>query len=339
MAMLFCDGWDEYNGIADKYTGVGNITNGTIDLTGTRSRTGIGCYVTNGPFGPYQSYTKKTDLAVGLAVTPSAPVGGDVFLFFAGSVVGTIQLGVTLNADGSVSVISQNVPFTVRLGTTVPDLVFSGVYAYIELLGHCNSVTGSFTLRVNGATVLTATNVNTDPAGNNGFDTVQLRGPGGGLTAVFDDFYICDTSGAHNNTLLGAIRVYTALPTSDNSPLQWTPSVAGTHFNLVNGVPAESQTTFVSSPTAGQTDQYLYNVSSVPAGVTILGVQHGLYASLDAAGSGSVGSSVGGIVAGSDALSTTPHLYTFEYDTDPVTGLPWIMANLIGRPIGPNRTA
>lgn len=342
MALLFCDGWDEYNGIADKYTGVGSPTAGTIDLTGTKSRTGLGCYVSQTPFGPYQSFTPKTDLIVGIAIAPSDPPQGDVFVITSGgigTVSSTTQIKVALNSDGSATVKTGNDPFPSILGTTAPNLVFSGVYAYIELQAICGSVAGSFTLRINGATVLVKTNVNTNPAGSGTFDTVGVRGPGGGLTAEFDDFYICDTSGSHNNSLLGAIRVYTALPTSDNSPLQWTPSTGVAHFSLVNGVPAESQTTDVQTGAAGNTDQYLYNLTNIPAGVSILGVQHGLYAELDAAGSGSIGSAVGGSVAGNTAITTTPHIYTFPYDTDPATGLPWVMANLIAKPIGPNRTA
>lgn len=335
MSMLFIAGFDQCTNVTTDWDGIGAPGSGSNDLSGNFSRTGVGCYISNSPFGPFKGTGNKTSLIAGVAVKCSGVPAGQVFVFFSGGVSGVDQIEVTINDDGSLSLTT----FGATFGTTVPGLIFTGVYAYVELQSTCNSITGSATLRVNGATVLSVSNINTNRAGTGFFDTVQLRGPGGGLTSTFDDFYLFDTSGAANNSLAGAVKVYTVYPVSDNTPLQWTPSTGTTHFNLVNGVPAESQTTYVSDATVGNTDQYLYNLNPVPSSVSILGVQHGLNSFLDAAGSGSIGSSCGGIVAGSVALSTSGHQYSFPRDTDPVISGPWTLANLINRQFGPNRTA
>lgn len=340
--MLFIAGFDLDTNPATDFDGVG-ANSGSNDLTGTKSRTGVGCYVSSGPFGPYKTFTGKTALIAGVAELCTSTPAGAVFTFFSGGTGGgsVIQAQVVINSNGSLSVLSSNTPFQNHLGTTSPGIILTNVYAYIELdVSSVNSVTGAFTLRVNGATVLTGTNVNTNPAASGTIDTVQINGPGGGLTAYFDDFYIFDHSGGTNNSLAGPARVYTALPVSDNTPLQWTPSTAGTHFNLVNGIPAETQSTYVSAASSGLIDEYLYDLSQVPTSVTILGVQHGLDSFLDAAGSGSVDSACGNTNAGAPiALSTSAHIYPFPRDTDPVAAGPWTRANLLVRPFGPNRTA
>lgn len=339
MALIWMDGFDNYTNGSTNYLANGQ---GTNDLSGTKSRTGVGAYVSTGPNGPYVSIAKRVTLTVGIAIAPPSPPAGLIFTLFANGVdnVNSVtQLQLALNTDGSITVLSFNVPFQASLGRTAPNLLFGNTYAYVELQATANQVTGSFTLRVNGATVLAKTNVNTDPAGVTGYDTVRIGGATSGLFTSFDDFYVFDSSGGANNTFAGAARIYTALPTSDSSPLQWTPSTGVTHFNLVNGVPAETQSTYVFDAGVGNTDQYLYNVSAIPATVQILGVQHGMDAFLDSAGSGSLGSSCGGVVAGSVALSTSPHIYSFQYDTDPVAAGAWTLAHLTVRPFGPNRTA
>lgn len=339
MALIMIDGFDEYNTGATKYLG---CNQGAPDLTGTKSRTGIGCFHTAGPDGPFISFTVRKTLIQGVAVFPSSPISGSLFLWVRNGVdnINTrINLQLYLNADGSITVMNRALPFQTFLGQSGPGLLIGGVYNYVECKAFCDPLAGTVQVRINGALVLNLTGVNTDPYNTGGFDTAMLGGPGGGLGSYLDDMYLADDTGGVNNTFLGAVRVYTALPVSDNSPLQWTPSTGVTHFNLVNGVPAESQTTYVTDAGLGNIDQYLYNLTSVPAGVQILGVQHGLYASLDASGSGSVGSECGGTLSGNIAITTTPHIYSFPRDTDPVVAGPWTMANLTSRQFGPNRTA
>lgn len=335
MAMIFIDGFDEYTNPSSKWDGVGALNQGSNDLTGTKSRTGLGCYVTQGPFGPFKNVNNLSNLIIGVAYLIQTSPGGQVFELLTGGVAGSLQQLVGVNSNGSIYVQVGGATFY----TSAPGVIIAGVYAYVEFQVHVATVGGSFTLRVNGNTVLSQTGINTDPAAAGSVDTVEIRGAGGGGTCFFDDFYLFDTTGAANNSFAGPVRVYTALPTSDNTPLLWTPSTGTVHFSLVNGVPAESQTTYVFDAGVGNSDDYLYNLTNVPASVTILGVQHGVDAFLDAAGAGSVGSDCATHVSGSTALSTSPHIYSFPRDTDPVVAGPWTLANLINRQFGPNRTA
>lgn len=335
MAMMFIDGFDEYSFPAQKWTGVGAGSQGQNDLTGTLSRTGRGCYNTTGPFGPYFSFVARNHIIMGVAVN------GGPFIFQAisggAANVNTVnQMTVVTTGTGGVQAYNSGNKVN---EFSAPGILLSG-YNYVELDIHITGVgVGNFTVRVNGAVVINKTGVNVDPAGSGLIDTVQLLGSAGGSSCIFDDFYLFDSTGSTNNSLAGAVRVYTALPVSDSTPLQWTPSGGSAHFSLVNGVPAENQTTYVYDGTVGNIDDYLYDITGVPGGLQILGVQHGLYAELDSAGSGSIGSDCQGNAEGSVAMSTSPHLFTFERDTDPVVAGPWTLANLATRSFGPKRTA
>lgn len=85
---------------------------------------------------------------------------------------------------------------------------------YVEMKAKCDNSAGTVEVRVNGTTVLTLTNVDTQNAAQGYYDSVRVQSAGlSGL--VFDDFYIADISGSTNNDFLGPIIVQTIRPTSD----------------------------------------------------------------------------------------------------------------------------
>jgi hypothetical protein len=164
-----------------------------------------------------------------------------------------------------------------------------------------------------------------------------MTGPGGGLSANVDDFYICDNSGSRNNGFLGPIRIYAEVPVANGSPLQWTPS-AGQNYAIVAAIPPNTLQN-VSSSTVGQTDQYVYHDSDIPVGSLVFGVQHVICAQLGGAGARSIASDVNGNIGSSNALSSSEHMITAPYDTNPATGNQWSLSDFPGTEFGPTVTA
>jgi hypothetical protein len=95
---------------------------------------------------------------------------------------------------------------------------------------------------------------------------------GGGMTV--DDFVLSDDTGTTNNTRLGPCRVLTQFPAGDGSLFGWVPSVAGPHFNCVNGVVVQpTQPYLQATDSAG--DYFTFGVPSCggPSGLgRILGI-------------------------------------------------------------------
>jgi hypothetical protein len=277
-------------------------------------------YGFQGGSGPY--YMGAAMFTQGLAGSPC------VFLYNA-----NLAVQIVLQGNGSI-VVGTPAETTPQ---SAPNLVQTGVYAYFELSVALSGSKVTVEARINGFTVIGPVAI--DASGVPFYNGIYMFGPGGGLNAWVDDLYLCDGSGAYTNTFLGPVRIYTGTPIADSSPLQWTPSSGSPHYSLVNQIPPSAGATYVSSETVGQIDQYLHANGSPPAGGKVLAVQHCLDANIATAGSRALSSCIDGTSHGASALTTTYHIYTQPYDVNPVTGLPWDVADFATLPIGPEVTA
>lgn len=89
---------------------------------------------------------------------------------------------------------------------------------------------------------------------------------------TFDDYYICDGSGALNNTFLGPCRTLASNPNGDNS-VNWSTvyPADGVHYTKEDdGATADDDTTYVEDATTGHRDLFDY------AAVTVLTSIHGV---------------------------------------------------------------
>jgi hypothetical protein len=164
-------------------------------------------------------------------------------------------------------------------------------------------------------------------------------GASGGGNSQHDDVYLLDPTVSPNTTFLGPVRIYAAVPFNDTSVDQWTPASGTPHYPMVDSIPPNFSD-YVYSNTVGQVDEYFTAPTGVPPSVAVLAVGHRMMAALDSAGARSIASSVNEITGPvSTALGTSPHVVLQPYDVDPVTGLPWLLANIILRRIGPVVTA
>lgn len=103
-------------------------------------------------------------------------------------------------------------------------------------------------------------------SGGQDFYSLLILGPGGGLDATYRDLYVTD------DEFLGDCEVRLLVPDADGDDGDFTPSSGTDDFAMVDEVPADDETTTLSSDTVG--DKVLVHVENLPAGVAaILGVQ------------------------------------------------------------------
>lgn len=339
MSIIFIDSFDHYDNLALKWS---DGKTAVINLSGTQSRTGIGCCICF-PFGPQLNFNTIPSCVMGTAYKTQF-LSGDIIGVISGSgVFATKQVRLQANSDGSVSVLAGNDPFPVTLGTSSPNLISINNYAYCEMKISAFSGAGTVNVRINGATVLTVTG-NTNPDGTGTCNTWYLAGTGGGLSAFHDDVYLCNLldsgiPGQPNNDFLGAIRNYAQVPIGDASPLQWAPDTGTTHYTQVDEIPPDDNTSYVFDGTVGDVDQYVYGTSGITPPVQIFGVQVCLDAALDIAGSRSIAPDVGGVPGTGVGLSTSYNMVRQPYDGNPVNGSAWQLTDFATVRFGPKVTA
>ena len=212
---------------------------------------------------------------------------------------------------------------------------------YIEVKVTIHDTTGSYDVRVDGASVLSGTNVDTRNGGTGVWNRIQLATNSFASDRFYDDLYVCDGSGSLNNNFLGACRVENLMAqTGNGSNVGLTPSTGTDHGALVDEVPPNT-TDYNSSPTVGAKDTY--NLPSLTLSGAILGVQTSLFVAKTDAGARTVCTvcRVGG--TDYDGANYTP-LTTFGYLTEmrqvsPATGIAWTSAEIDGLEVGMKVTA
>ena len=318
--LIFCDGFDNYSTITDLWEFNGQDC--SIRLNTGQARTGIGCLqINSAAFGPTKTFNQTTNLLV--CTNWNSNTGGQVlrfmnFLADIGNNATVILLQV--NLDGSVSVIQGPSNGNVVLGTSAANLYHFNTYNNLAMRATCSPTNGTVDVWVNGAHVLALTGVNTahnNQGAPNTYDGCQLMAPGGIPTCFHDDVYMYDcSSGGSHTTFEGALRIYTIAPTANAVPVDWTPLAPNTNWQNVSEIPPDGDTSYNSSSTVGQEDQYVYPAASIPANSSVLFVQHEMDLRIDTAGSRSVASVInGGAPANSQALTSNYHIYPTEYDS------------------------
>ncbi len=175
-------------------------------------------------------------------------------------------LCITTTGDLAVYRDSTLLKKTTGLGLSV------NTWYYLEFKVTCNSTTGSFEVRLGGVNVLSDTGVNTKAGTHNYHNNLLLGWLVSGQTCRYDDLYVCDASGAVNNTFLGNMKVLSISPTGDTATEQFTPSANASHYTLVDDNPIDDDTTYTEDSVSGHQDIWDYG-TVVGAGATIAGIQ------------------------------------------------------------------
>ena len=334
MALRFFDSFDIYTSPSQRWTS----TSAGPSISATYRRWGSGGGLNCGyGTGVNATVMKQLDAQPTWCVGMAFYVPGPNCTLLALADGGTPQLSLMLDDNGRLALRFGNAfnPPTLGTGTTV---IAYNTWNYVELSATINNTTGSYEVRLNGVTEMSATGIDTQSTANASADRVYvgqvsgLFGMSGFITGAFDDVYICDGQGsAPWNTFLGDVRIQALMPTADGDLSQLTPSTGTAHYALVDEVPPNDDTDYVSSANAGDTDLFqLGDVAAVSG--SILGLQVLAYARKDDAGTRTLAPvlKTGGVEHDGTAVGLgTSYTYLRQlWETNPGTGLPWTIADV-----------
>lgn len=334
MALLFMDGFDHY-ATADflkKWTAYGSYAP-TIGATSGRRGGGGLIGNTTTTSANYTKTISSTSTVIVGAAYKAGTNGTDVIRLFEGS---TQHITLYFTSTNTYKLYrGTNTGTLLATGTTVHS---SGIWAYLELKATINDSTGAYELKINGVSEFSASNVDTRNGGTSGVvDSVGL----GGNNGVYDDFYICDTSGATNNNFLGDCRIDTLLPSGDGNYTQFTPSTGTAHYATVDES-TPNTTDYNYSSTSGDRDSYTFPDLAGLTSQTIYGIQINAAALKSDSGSRSLGTMSrlsGTDKDGSGAALGTSLAYISEIqETDPASAA-WTEANINAAEFGVKVTA
>jgi hypothetical protein len=322
----FIDSFDHYNSEGLKWSSAG-VGSG-IDLSGTASRTGIGCCLLGGVDGPSVILPNVTRLIVGTAFFPDGPAGDpkSQMLIFTEVTTNSVQLLVGVLPTNAIALYTNSI--NKLLGQSAAGVISPKAYNYVEVDSEFSS-DASIVVRVNGTQVLRLDHVNNiEPHSLPVCNAFQLKGYGVVTVSRHDDVYVLPDPGLSvpvGSGFLGPIRIYAQVPFANGAPVDWVP-LRNQNWQEVGVIPPDGAVDNVTSSTVGAVDQYQYDPIGVPIGSQVKLVQHSLDLDLDD-GSRTVASDVGGVVAPADTLFLAPTIFTTPYLTNPLTGVPWELAD------------
>jgi len=214
---------------------------------------------------------------IGLSFPPDKVMstwGIHILRFFDG---GTQQLGIgILNVDGTFQVwrgaSSGNNNGTLLAGggqlLTYPN------WSCLEARVVIHDTAGIVTVWANGLQIINYIG-NTRTSGANQITSIRV----GAQQAVndywmyskllLDDFAINDTTGSINNGRIGQGGIFPLFPNADTADKDWARSTGANNYSLVNSIPPDEDTTYVTANSVGDRDLYefgnLTNVNSIDA--------------------------------------------------------------------------
>lgn len=205
------------------------------------------------------------------------------------------------------------------------------VWQYIECSVTFNQTTGAVTLKVNNATLVVVTGVNTTGSSSS---TCTLAGPLNSNTGVtgmgYDDTYFFNTSGSVNNSFAGPNVVFSTVVNGNGRVNQWTANGAGTNYQCVDQYPPDNDTTYVSSSTVNQVDDYVQLLNA--AATSVIAVTACIYARDDNSPARVVSVGYGnGTTESFDGGSSLNQTYSYiirSMDVNPLTTVAWTLSDI-----------
>lgn len=265
---------------------------------------------------------------IGFHLLFRAPETIDLLTFYRG---GTAQMTVSVVPDGDDMVLSLKRGATVLATYTidVPD-----DWIHFELKTTFHTTAGAYELRLNGITVLAATNQNTANTGSNDADQVQLwlEVPVSSTAfMVIDNWYVLDGSGTSNTTFLGDSAIEEKLVFAPGTFTEWAPKLEGqvNAENVDDVGDHDGNTTYNAADTVNLTDTFMMSALNVL--ITVAGVQLEIVGAIEvAAGSEDIKAItvVDTVDHASDTLTLTSEEPDYQavhwvWDVNPETDDPW----------------
>jgi hypothetical protein len=353
MSVIFCDSFDHYTTILQKWS----ATSGVPSISSLAARTGANGLRYNAVGGQVSVTKNITSIAtviIGFAfniqVLPSAAkdfilcafndASGNSQCFLKVSPTGTLQFYRGNNTNNNSAGIGTAIGPSGSIG--------SGAWHYVEVKVTIDPSAGVVECNVDGGQIITASSLNTRGVTNSSVSSISLGSyldNDGSGTFWYDDVYFINTS-SPNSTYLGDVAVEMNLPTGDGSSLQWTPNSGTPHFSRVNENPPDDDTSYNSDATVSDIDYYTYGNISSTAG-TVAAVVVNLRARKDDAGTRSIRAQIkspasSGTAAdnGADFAQATSYAdFQGIFETDPNTSAAWTVAAVNAAEYGIKTTA
>jgi hypothetical protein len=330
--LLWLDGFEDYGtsgnflptGVLGRKYGVGIPQAGYSGISTGRFGTGYCMYwaYDGSTYIQTPALTTNDTLIIGVAVKfPRMYDEGAFMVLYDGATAG---VNFRFRATGEIAVYRDST----LLGTTSGASMRPGIWYFVEFKIKCNDSTGTYEVRIGGVTVGSGTGLDTKSGSNAYHDRVRITATSLNYS-YYDDFYICDASGAANNDFLGNVKIESLRPNAAGDSTQLSPS-AGDNYTCVDDAIANDDTDYVEDDTTDQKD--LYNF-----GATTLTTINGVIAWVDCRETDADNFSVkipckSGATESDDTAQSvgTPNYVTFKrvLETDPNTAAAWATADL-----------
>lgn len=247
MALIWADGFDHWGSVAaarDCYSTIGN------SFSFVAGRTASCLRMTSYSQTLVRSLVLADEIVFGAAVYLEGPADTSSqyqpVICFVGP-----GIGAQLNNNYGVQIIhmtgiNQGGPIK---ATSSPNLWAVGTWFYIEAKAKRNGANYDVAVRLNGSTILEYSGAFT----NAQISALQVSQSFADMR--LDDFYICDATGAINNTFLGDRRMRTLKPVADVAGEQdWTPNTGTSGYTQIDDVPAASN--YIQATAAGDVSKF-----------------------------------------------------------------------------------
>lgn len=339
MSMLWMDGFDHYGGPATDFMLDGayaDVNNSTLDTT--NPRTGVHALkVTSGNDGGLRRVFGADQDTAGVAFAffiPSLPTNSTSMGIEFRDNANETQCGIGVTSSGQVFFYrggAENGSANgVILGTSGV-AVLARAYQHWECKVHIDPTHGSCEVRLNGVTVLSVTDVNSQGQSEGTTAQVQLGSPGLAIVGfppymMVDDLFAWNTNGVVANDFIGDRKVYTSLPDNDTGQADWIPATGSVSYQMLNKVPPVDNTDYLIATNPGEVTHVAFANLPSPV-VSVTAVMTATRAFKTDAGDATL---VVGLISGSSeddgaahALTQSPTYYHDVFETDPETGTLW----------------
>jgi len=191
---------------------------------------------------------------------------------------------------------------------------------------------GRVKVNIDGTNVLDFTG-NTQNTSNTRIDRVRVIGEGG-YANYYDNWIIA--TGLPTDPMLPEIRIYSQFPTG-NDAVQFAVTGSAANWSAVNETPANGDTSYTYSSTAGQQDTFTFTAPSI--GTTVHALQVCYDARRDDAGPRAMRAVVKPTTTAydsgaDDTLTSTYYVYKKIWMTNPETAAAWTPAQATAAKFG-----
>lgn len=253
----------------------------------------------------------------------------------------TAQCTVYLRGDGSL--VFYNGDSTGTLLATYAGAFPASTWEHFQIKLIISSTVGEIHVRKNGNTAddFSATGLNTMKS-SNAYTNKIIMGPRSTTSAVLDDFYYFNSTGAAPNNWQGDVRSVPLMVASDpGSPKFSKFPNSGTLFSKINEAVEDGDTTYIFDNVVNDEDDFgITALTSNPLTIIAAQVKAFVKKSSSGARSGDIilKSSSASANVGSTNLSSTYGYLSLPLTTDPNTSAAWTQTNLNAITIGPKVT-